>query len=486
MKSVNQSAPPDPAEVVCVGVAILAVAVATRVPDFVVSDPDAPFFAEIAAQWRAGALPYAGAFDVKPPGLFAFVAVVQSLRGAGHEALRGAEIACCIAICLGLYRLGRTLLSRAAGLWAALLYPFYSIAIDNLSAAPAIVLVVWAYVAALTWRGLAAAAVAGLLLGSACAIKQTYAFEALALLATIVWRAGPGRRLPPAAVYCAAAAVAPLGFALYFAAHGAFGAMISDVVVIALARSGGATEGLGPTDIVPQFLALHKGRLVPFLLCALALLRLKKIQALTPQAPLGAIAGWLAAAVAGALIQRASYESYLSPLTPPMLLLAAATLDRGAPELARIARPARFAAAAALGLAALAVFYNPAIYYPEDEDALRQAAAAVAGRAQPVDRMLVVNRGLWLYPMTGLHPPTAFFHPMHTLCVFAGAGGGALADALAARPRFIVVADERVRTMCERDDRWDAVHRALGADYVLLTRAAGAAEAFDIYEAKAR
>ena len=60
-----------------------------------------------------------------------------------------------------------------------------------------------------------------------------------------------------------------------------------------------------------------------------------------------------------------------------------------------------------------------------------------------------------------------------------------VAEILASRPRFVVVADRRIHYVCEQADRWRAVDGALSAAYRRVAHAAGAADSFDVYEAVA-
>jgi len=65
---------------------------ALRLPLWRLDGPDAPFYIEVGHLWARGVPPYVGAFDVKPPGLFALVAVAESWLGASLDALRAVAI----------------------------------------------------------------------------------------------------------------------------------------------------------------------------------------------------------------------------------------------------------------------------------------------------------------------------------------------------------------------------------------------------------
>ena len=118
--------------------------------------------------------------------------------------------------------------------------------------------------------------------------------------------------------------------------------------------------------------------------------------------------------------------------------------------------------------------------------ALAETAAAIRSEGwTPGDRLYVVNRGLWLYGALDALPPTRFLYPGHTLCDFKDRGPGMVAEILASRPRFVVVADRRIHYVCEQADRWRAVDGALSAFYRRIAHSAGAVDSFDVYEAVA-
>ena len=184
---------------------------------------------------------------------------------------------------------------------------------------PLAALTAFAFLAALSRRApLERALVAGLLIGAAATIKQTAGFEALALVATLAGAAdAEGRRWRVAAVFLFAAAIAPLAFLAYFAAVGGAGALFANAVVGALARPASASEGLTFLDGLGRFLLLQKSDMVLFALVCLALLRRRALAAAAPDAPLGALVLWIAAAAAGVVVQRSIAITYLGPTLAP-------------------------------------------------------------------------------------------------------------------------------------------------------------------------
>jgi hypothetical protein len=102
--------------------AILALALiwtaALRAPLWRVDGPDDAFYAEVAHLWTLGALPYVGAFEVKPPGLFALLALAQSWLGPNLDALRTVAVCCDAVAAANLFLLGRRFGSTALGVYA--------------------------------------------------------------------------------------------------------------------------------------------------------------------------------------------------------------------------------------------------------------------------------------------------------------------------------------------------------------------------------
>ena len=173
----------------------------------------------------------------------------------------------------------------------------------------------------------------------------------------------------------------------------------------------------------------------------------------------------------------------LGPTLAPGLLLAGLCLTRAVPELARVPASARLAALALASIAfALAIPGND-LSARQETTALDAAAAAIrASGPGPDDKLYVVNRGAWLYPMTDLPPATKYFYPGHTLCNFRESGPGLLADILASLPRYLVVADRRIHYACEQKDRWPIVDAALARSYRRIAHAGRGVDSYDVYE----
>jgi hypothetical protein len=286
--------------------------------------------------------------------------------------------------------------------------------------------------------------------------------------------------------YASAVAVAPLGFLIYFAWHGAAGALFADAVVAALQRPASASEGITFAGGLVAFLPLQQGLLPLTGLALLAMLRGRALKRAALGLPVGALSAWFAAALASVIAQRSSFTQYLAPALAPALLLAGFCAAKALPELARIPEWARLALLALLSVAAAASAPGVDFVNRQDLPALTAAAQAIrASGPAPGDKLYVVNRSVWLNSMVDLAPPTKYFFPFQTLCAFAGAGPSAVAEILAARPRYVVIADRRRKYYCELPESWRLIDAALGRSYRPLARAAGNFDFYDIYEAVA-
>jgi hypothetical protein len=470
-------------------VASLAWSLIIRLPLFRANSLDDAGFVGIAHLWLQGVLPYSGVFDLKPPGLFALVAAAETVFGPRLEALRAVSVSSDAVTATALFFLARRFGDTGAGVFAAILYPVLSvIAIGYDAYCPLAALTTLAFLAALSpLSPVRRAALAGLAIGAAGAVKQTAGFEALALLAILVGAPDATRLRGWAALaYGLGVGVAPLGFLLYFAWHGAAGALFADTVVAALQRPASDTEGISFVDGLVRFLPLQQG-LIPLTgLTLLAMLRGRALKDAAPGLPLGALSAWFVAALVSVIAQRSFFVPYLEPELAPSLLLAGFCAAKALPELARIPEWARLALLASLSVAA--AVSAPGVDFVRRQDLPALTAAAQSIRASgpgPEDKLYVVNRSVWLNSMADLAPPTKYYFPFQTLCAFPGAGPDAVAEILATRPRYIVVADRRTKYYCERQESWRLIDATLAASYRLLARAAGAFDSYDVYEAVA-
>ena len=91
-------------------------------------------------------------------------------------------------------------------------------------------------------------------------------------------------------------------------------------------------------------------------------------------------------------------------------------------------------------------------YRRRDDENRRKGRSPVSRSRGSEPRVRHELSGGWLNVAYDLAPPTPYFHWFHTLCDFPGAGPRRLAEALASRPRFLVVADPSKRFQCELEN----------------------------------
>jgi hypothetical protein len=155
----------------------LAWTVLARLPLLQHTGADDAFYTEVALLWRQGVLPYVGAFDVKPPGIFAVVALTQSILGPGLAALNTISIASDALTAALLMTLAARYGEPVVGVFAAALYPILSeVIVFDPAYSLLAAMTALAMFATVSPRPLIVrSALAGLIIGAACAVKHTAA-----------------------------------------------------------------------------------------------------------------------------------------------------------------------------------------------------------------------------------------------------------------------------------------------------------------------
>ena len=439
--------------------------------------PDDAFYSEAAHLWTQGLPPYLGVFDIKPPGYFALLALVQMALGPTLAAIHGLSLACDMAAAMTIYAIGRTLDAPRAGFSAAATFiPLAVFLFENEAYPPLVLAETLAFWAALhPGVDLRRAALSGLACGVAISFKQTAVLEAAAL----AFFFARGRQLPAFLMFCLAMATVPLAFVAYFARVGGLEAMFQDVVVYALQRPGvqGATYFGGDNLLLSRLITL--GPLVLLTFCVW--LRLRNPPPGLIPAHSGLLRLWLLTALVELMAQGAQDLNYLSEAAPPALLLACLYAERGGSRGgAKVLSSALVATVALFGFV-----HMTASKRGSDEVAMRQVAAMVEkARPRPEDRLLGLDSALWANTATNLAPPTPYFHRMHLLCAFPGAGADRLTEAFAARPRFLVVgARLRSRYDCAANSTgWSVIDFERTANYRPIGDVQGRVGNYVVYE----
>jgi hypothetical protein len=518
------SLPPARYRTAAIMAGLVCCAVLARLPFLSNVGVDEAYYLVVGRQWLEGTPPYAGAFDVKPPLLFALMAGAEAVFGPALLAAKALSMAAVAATACGLYLFGRRFTGELSGLAAALFYIAASLNLGGAFSPAELSMAPFTTFGALL--GLAAALsprprpmllfAAGLLFGAAASVKQTALFEALALVLylganpsrprQIVERrtpspqpSPPGRGSPvatvatpfplpggegqgegrvarrettPLAWFGAGLCAVPAGFAVYFFAHGHLDALLADAVLAAIGRAG--AQYVPWSDAALRFL-IELLLVLPLVIMAAPVLACKSAFRGEPVYPaLNFLAIWAAAALAAVVATRAALVIYFLPVLPPLCIASGFCLQQALARLpARkrftIALPAAVAAVGAYSLITLA----PLLFAGRENLASAADASAAmksAGLAAN-DRILVADRDLIVYLASGSNPPGRVFHPLQLFCGFAGQGdGAALADSLRSRPAFIVVAEPFHTRGCEEPGRRLLLNETLQRDYCAFGR----------------
>jgi hypothetical protein len=484
---------------------ILLWSAAVRLPFYGSANGDEFFFSVVAGEWLQGGLPYVDAFDIKPPGVFFIYAIAQGVFGVSYATIKGLEI---VAVAAGAWVLFGMLRSAGLGrmaVWAAALYPVYTLAFGGTAAVnmllqlPFVVAGFAAVVAATNddatlSRRLTGAFLAGLAIGSAGMIKQTAIFEATAAFAMLgVY--GRGSRLKMLALFVVGAALPALAFSAYFLAVGHFHEMFDAVIVLALQRLDPAVvaaygPALGFYLTLPGALVNSILRSLPVIFlwggAIFALLRLDLVRASVPARLLVIATVWLVASLASAVFGRLLCDYYLLGIVPPLLILAGAFFCHGLhmpPARRNIAFGVSIAVAAVtlMGTQHRELFGRDPLLVDRVLTAKTVAAFHDLG-FKTGDSLLVLNRGLELFTALGARPPSPYFHTTHLISAFQTPSADPLGDALATHPRFIVLADPAIRHISELPDHMKRARDYLATHYRPAAVVHGAWDSFTIYE----
>jgi len=300
---------------------------------------DEQFYLLVGDRMLHGAIPFVDIWDRKPVGLFLLFAGMRLLGGDGILQYQLVALACAAATSLVIYRIARTVASRAGAWWAGVGYQLYLSAFFcfggqapvyyNLLVALAALAMLRIWTAPSGRRLLAHGLVVMALLGLAIQIKYTVVFEGMAFGLALIARAhhiGWHRwRILFASLLWAGLALAPT-----LAAWATYAAMgYSDAFVQAnfLSIFGRHEEFSGSLfRLFKETLALSP------VWCALFLAprRIPSLQG-PASSELKFLRYWAGAAVLGFLLFGTWYDHYVAPLLVPLMVLAAPALGQPRP-----------------------------------------------------------------------------------------------------------------------------------------------------------
>src|SRR5262245_22630028 len=335
-------------------------------------------YAYVAQLLLDGVPPYAGAYEMRMPGVFLAYASFLATFGQDAAAIRiGLALANAASAWL-LYRLGRRLADAATGAGAAVLFAALSLGsgVLGLVANTEHFALVPAIAGLLVLAGPPRprrAAAGGLLLGLALLVKQTMA-PIVAFGVGVAWLAARRAGAPAtrAAGACAAAACAPaLAAALALWWAGSFESFWFWTVVYPFTYAGAPPPGVIWAALGEELPRALRGAAPALVLAALGAGAGLRSPLLRPAAGFGLL--WLAASAAAVAAGLRFRPQHFLPLLPPVALLAGVAASAAALPL-RSAAARRAACAALVGLAAAATLSG-------DRELLLRMDARAASRA---------------------------------------------------------------------------------------------------------
>lgn len=405
----------------------LAGAILTRLPvlERAVLDWDESLYFLMAAQWRAGHLPYTTIWDNKPIGIYAIFAIFQALI-PGIAAIRVATIACVAVLAFTVFKITESLTaSRIAAAAAAIVLLIGSLSNDGLSANTELFMASFTALAMLAALKTRAGFLTGLLLGLAFMVKYVMLFEAVVVLAVLL-RRQPKLRIVGAAILGGAL---PLACAIALYAHAGRLGLWWDCSVLANLRRGAApiTRAALSYALSTQF-----WRWGMLYLCALALgvtaLRHRRGSDIL-------LTAWLFTALLGASAAKTFYDHFFLEALPVLCVIFGVSL-------ARI--PAGGWARPAFSLLILAqpIWAARTLLGNSITPDIPARIAADLRPAHPAS-LYVFDSEPIIYALTGTTPPTRYVLPSTLTGNFLPAVAGVNAPAeiariLAGKPQFIL------------------------------------------------
>jgi hypothetical protein len=483
----------EAADIWCVAALVLWVAV-LRAPFLfgLEMDADESVYTLATRMWREGGLLYRDVWDIKPPGFFAILTLFQAAFGDGSLGVRlPSLVAVAVTTSIAFMWLHRALGSRAIAFLAAACGPGYALAMNSFVTRAELVgspFVMGG--AALLFLGarpeVARTLAAGLLFGAAFTIKQSFAFEALAVgsaYALLMPRPqGFGTFAAHGAAFAAGLAGPFLGFLALFWLQGDARLLIDSALVGAARRNDiypSLAESVAPLIINLRPMVLLAA--VPLVL----IVDRRRIPAGTERRFVLAAAAWLVGACASVAAQRAQYYHYLLVLHGPLVLMAGHLMKmvRHSDVATRLRRPLVAATLGALLSWPLGWFALHASLGGLPSSVVERTDRYLASIGLRSDDVVyLVDANTSIYVRSHLKPPTPYPAVMHLTCPFTlpVAQEDEMRRIMALRPRLVAF---RFNDWlgCEVPERIALVMSAMGADYRRAVTLADVYDGVEIY-----
>jgi 4-amino-4-deoxy-L-arabinose transferase-like glycosyltransferase len=454
-----------------------ALALISRIPTFfrAVMDWDESLYFLMAAQWRAGHLPYTTIWDNKPIGIYAIFALFQAVFGEHIAAMRAASVVFTSLGAFAVLKITHAMVqpSRSAvfcGVFAGLMFLLCSLSNDGLAANTELFMACFTALAVLTALspGLAAtpwrhAGLTGLALGAAFMVKYVAVFEAPAVLFLLLAQhRRPDRVLVTAATILGAAIPLGLTILLYWQA-GLLPLWWDNSIVSNIRRLAPAV----PPGAFQYGTGLLLKRWAPLLAAAAAMLALAlwqfvaacRSRAVTRrQIQVFFLAAWLFGGWIGVASAKSFYDHYFLQILPVLCVTLGWLLARLDPAIVNWPKPvlamlmaAVIAWPAMAAETALQWAIQPVLTWQNGRPALQPdpmariaadiAAAVPAGAPGP--SVYIFNGQPIIYALARQTPPTRYVLPSELTGNFLApvVGINSVAEVgriLAADPLFIV------------------------------------------------
>lgn len=440
---------------------------------------DEAFFALVGREWLAGAPPYVGVHDVKPPGLFALASLSETVFGPHVLAIKVIEGLAVWFTAFAVFRIGRRVSGAAAGWMSATFFVVISVGSQGANQPAELIfsaISAVAYASALlcpvdadSRRAKAVVIAAGLAFGLALTVKQTALFEAVGFVVVLGLGLFPNPTLRRPAILglgLTMMAMAPLGFVAYFMATGHYDALYSDAVVGALRRNQmeGVTWGQAALRFLPSLRPM-----LPLVVGSALLWTERRRLPREQRRALLILSIWLASAALEAMAGRAMYARYFLPLAPSLSVFSAVFAVTVLGGIHDTARRRLAQAVVVIGVVGFGLAWNFRLIETGWRDYAKLQAAARVLREYGVTTgqpILVLSPDLDLYLESGAAVGTSYTHPVSLLCLTSLQGADtALARVLSTRPPIIVTPNRANHRICDLPEKWVQVSAALSSDY---------------------
>ena len=439
---------------VALAIAILLLSGALLAPGLLVGPSlDAAVFSHVGSRLLDSVVPYLGAWDHKPPGIYLLSAGAQALLGwlgpwtADWLLSLGATAGLGFAVAAVLRRLDVSGWPRgAAAVGTTIFAGQFLLALGGgLTEAPAALLVVSALILALGSPSASRFAGIGALIGGALLVSVQLVPAGAAVLFLSLALRPRGQRLR-ASFAMGAGIVVPLALvAVWLAVIGALPAAVDAVVHYSTAYRGSSGEyGAILAAPVAAWTALASLFLVtPALLGTLSLARISPMQ----RAVAIAAVAWVGLSLVLFVVQGRFYAHYAIPLAVPLGILGGVGLQRMAESWRRARTLGRRAMilmpmAATLAVSLFAGIVSGAMQLtPIQDEGGRMDAVAAHLRDLPSGTMLVWGNAPRLYDLAGRIPATrySYLYPLTTPGYTTDRMIDEVARAIVAKPPKIVV-----------------------------------------------